>query len=104
MFGSVKMLGIYLGSGALASFATYKLKLSPYALGASGGLFGLTGAMVAYYEVNRGALGRQSEAGKLVEYNVNGIKCTSAVYNIFCHCSTLKFIYMHMHSLLTMLM
>lgn len=57
------MLGIYLGSGALASFGTYKLNLSPYALGASGGLFGLTGAMVAYYEINRGALGGQSEAG-----------------------------------------
>ncbi len=62
------MLGIYLGSGALASFGTYKLNLSPYALGASGGIFGLTGAMVAYYEINRGALGRQSEAGMMGHY------------------------------------
>ena len=72
MFGPLKMLGIYLGSGALASFGTYKLNLSPYALGASGGIFGLTGAMVAYYEINRGALGRQSEAGMANTYACTG--------------------------------
>ena len=79
VFGPIKMLGIYLGSGALASFGTYKLNLSPYALGASGGLFGLTGAMVAYYEINRGALGRQSEAG--IVLNIAVILCIQNLVN-----------------------
>lgn len=61
----MKILGIYLSSGALANLATHTLNLSPHSLGASGSIYGLTGAMWAYYHTNSVALGSEADAGAL---------------------------------------
>eukprot|EP01041_Mallomonas_annulata_P003435 gene3435-6817_t len=54
LFGKGRFAAIYMGSGVLASMATYLMKTSPYSLGASGCIFGLVGAMGIFYFSNKG--------------------------------------------------
>lgn len=63
LFGPLRFLIMYVGSGVLADVSTYLLRCSPYSLGASGCVFGLVGAMAAFYYSNRAVLGRRSAIG-----------------------------------------
>jgi len=61
LFGPSRFLFIYLASGLLANIGTYIAGTSPYALGASGCVFGLLGALGGYFMTNKKILGRSSE-------------------------------------------
>mmetsp|Transcript_23718 Transcript_23718/g.23929 ORF Transcript_23718/g.23929 Transcript_23718/m.23929 type:complete len:270 (+) Transcript_23718:63-872(+) len=63
IFGKDRFLVYYLGSGVLAGLVTYAMRSSPYSVGASGCIFGLIGAMGAFYYANRSILGRRSQIG-----------------------------------------
>ena len=71
MHGHIGLLFIYLSSGILANIMTYYAKTSPYALGASGAIFGLIGYLAMHYYRNRRILGVQSELGTNIRYRTS---------------------------------
>eukprot|EP01041_Mallomonas_annulata_P002019 gene2019-3925_t len=89
-FGKGRFAAIYMGSGVLADIATYLMKTSPYSLGASGCIFGLTGAMGSFYLKNRDRLGSHAEQG------IESIKRT-LVINLIYGLSTSSRIDHHAH-------
>lgn len=61
LFGTARFLAIYFVSGLAGSLASYALNAAP-SLGASGAIFGLIGALSAFYYVLRKELGQFSQA------------------------------------------
>jgi len=57
-FGKWRYLLIYLGSGIVGGIVTYFVTPDAVAVGASGAIFGVFGALGVFYIVNRQALGR----------------------------------------------
>ena len=64
IFGTRKYLAIYAGAGVLANAFTFLGGSAPYSLGASGSIFGVMGAIGAFYWLNRKALGGRADMGK----------------------------------------
>jgi len=58
VYGKWRYLVIYLGSGIVGGIVTYFLQPGAAAVGASGAIFGVFGALGVFYFVNRQALGR----------------------------------------------
>lgn len=61
LFGTARFLTIYFLAGLAGSLASYRFNISP-SLGASGAIFGLIGALGAFYYVQRRLLGEFSQA------------------------------------------
>jgi rhomboid protease GluP len=53
IFGPERFTTFYILSGVLANIGTYIIRSSPYALGASGCIYGILGALTTYFYRNR---------------------------------------------------
>lgn len=66
LFGNERYLITYLFAGLFGSTVSYILGTSPLALGASGAVYGLIGALATFYFRNRGLLGQQANIGLFI--------------------------------------
>ena len=78
LFGSVRFFAVYILAGLAGSVASYAFNISvtPYSIGigASGAVFGILGALVAFFISNRnmlGSMGRQTLTGLLALAAIN---------------------------------
>jgi rhomboid protease GluP len=74
IYGSGRFLALYFLSGLAGSIASYALS-SANSVGASGAIFGLFGALLAFYYVNRGLLGGLAQGqiqsmGSVIVFNL----------------------------------
>ena len=74
VFGHIKFITIYILAGLTGSIASFSFNPISIGAGASGAIFGILGALVAYFSMNRkrhGAMGRQSLTGLVVISSIN---------------------------------
>jgi len=65
LFGSERFIITYLLSGTLANLYTFAVNASPFAVGASGSIYGIIGAMAMFYYRNKEILGNSAKSGNL---------------------------------------
>ena len=74
IYGHVKFSLIYTMAGIFGSIASFNINSTVVAAGASGAIFGIIGALTAYFLVNRktlGDFGRQNLTGLLILAGIN---------------------------------
>ena len=73
-FGQIKFIVIYISSGLTGSIFSFSFNPISIGAGASGAIFGILGALVAYFLMNRqkyGVLGQQNLTGVVVISSIN---------------------------------